>query len=121
MMFSLALFGLINSNCNGQDWAELNRFKAQNNQLQPPAANEDRVVFMGNSITEQWFEKNPDFFTSNNFVNRGIGGQTTPQMVLRFQQDVIALQPKVVVILAGTNDIAENTGPITLEEIDCQY
>ncbi|MEN1785557.1 MAG: SGNH/GDSL hydrolase family protein [Bacteroidota bacterium] len=76
-----------------------------------------RVVFMGNSITEGWIAANPNFFQKKPYANRGIGGQTTPQMLLRFQQDVIALQPKVVVILAGTNDIAGNTGPITLEQI----
>ena len=72
---------------------------------------------MGNSITQGWVDMRPHFFTKNSFVNRGIGGQTTPQMLLRFRQDVIDLKPKAVVILAGINDIAENTGPISLEEI----
>jgi lysophospholipase L1-like esterase len=72
---------------------------------------------MGNSITEGWSGANPDFFNDNPYVNRGISGQTTPQMVLRFRQDVIDLKPKIVVILAGTNDIAGNTGHMTLEQI----
>ena len=72
---------------------------------------------MGNSITEGWEHALPEFFTKNPYINRGISGQTTPQMVLRFQQDVINLQPKIVVILAGTNDVAGNTGPTTLEQI----
>ncbi|MGB0790078.1 MAG: GDSL-type esterase/lipase family protein, partial [Flavobacteriaceae bacterium] len=75
------------------------------------------VVFMGNSITQGWVDMRPHFFIENSFVNRGISGQTTPQMLLRFRQDVIDLKPKAVVILAGINDIAENTGPISLEDI----
>ena len=93
------------------------RFRKQNKSLGLPAQGEQRVVFMGNSITEGWPNKDPEFFENPNYINRGIGGQTTPQMLLRFRADVIALQPKVVVILAGTNDIAGNTGPMTLEEI----
>ncbi|MBK8290436.1 MAG: SGNH/GDSL hydrolase family protein [Flammeovirgaceae bacterium] len=79
-------------------------------------ANENRVVFMGNSITEGWSKLDKSFWDGKPYINRGISGQTTPQMVLRFQQDVIDLKPKVVVILAGTNDIAGNTGPMTLEQ-----
>lgn len=104
-------------NSNAQDWPDLNRFRKQNDSLGVPAEGEQRVVFMGNSITEGWPNKDPEFFKNPNYVNRGIGGQTTPQMLLRFRADVIDLQPKVVVILAGTNDIAGNTGPMTLEEI----
>lgn len=100
-----------------QDWANLNRFKEENKNLPVPVLNEDRIVFMGNSITEGWLQLSPDFFSGKSYVNRGIGGQTTPQMLLRFRADVIDLQPKVVVILAGTNDIAGNTGPMTLDEI----
>ena len=100
-----------------QDWPNLNRFKKQNKILGIPAELEQRIVFMGNSITEGWPNKDPEYFANPNYVNRGIGGQTTPQMLLRFRADVIDLQPKVVVILAGTNDIAGNTGPMTLEEI----
>ncbi len=100
-----------------QDWANLNRFKEENKNLPVPALNENRVVFMGNSITEGWLQISPEFFSGKPYINRGIGGQTTPQMLLRFRADVIDLQPKVVVILAGTNDIAGNTGPMTLDEI----
>jgi lysophospholipase L1-like esterase len=78
--------------------------------------NEDRVVFFGDSITDAWNLE--DSFPGKGYINRGIGGQTTPQMLLRFRQDVVALKPKVVVILAGTNDVAENTGPETLEDIE---
>jgi len=99
------------------DWANLSRFAADNKKVAAPAAGENRVVFMGNSITEGWGNLDPDFFKGKPYINRGISGQTTPQMLLRFHQDVIALQPKVVVILAGTNDIAGNTGPTTLEQI----
>lgn len=100
------------------DWANLFRFKEENLQLGRPSRNESRVVFMGNSITEGWIRNRPEFFSGNKYINRGISGQTTPQMLVRFRQDVIALQPAVVVILAGTNDIAGNTGPSTLEMIE---
>lgn len=100
-----------------QDWADLEHFRKDNRTLKAPEANEKRVVFMGNSITIGWQNKNADFFTKNNYVNRGISGQTTPQMLLRFRQDVIDLEPNAVVILAGTNDIAGNTGPSSLEMI----
>jgi len=100
-----------------QDWANLNRYKKDNSNLSVPTKNENRVVFMGNSIMESWASLNPSFFEGKPYINRGIGGQTTPQMLIRFRADVINLQPKVVVILAGTNDIAENTGPTTLKAI----
>lgn len=100
------------------DWANLNRYRKENLTLYPLSENESRVVFMGNSITEGWKIADPDFFTENHFINRGISGQTTPQMLIRFRQDVVNLKPKVVVILAGTNDIAGNTGPSTLEMIE---
>jgi lysophospholipase L1-like esterase len=99
------------------DWANLNRYKEENLNLGLPADNENRIVFMGNSITEGWLQLNPDFFKDKPYINRGISGQTTPQMLVRFRQDVVNLKPKVVVILAGTNDIAGNTGPSTLEMI----
>lgn len=102
---------------NAQDWANLEQFKIDNATIGLPATNENRVVFMGNSITIGWLNTMPEFFEGKPYINRGISGQTTPQMLLRFRQDVIALQPKVVVILAGTNDIAGNTGPSTLEMI----
>lgn len=100
-----------------QDWANLERFRGENKNLEPAKTCEDRVVFMGNSITQGWIEKMPEFFNNRPYINRGISGQTTPQMLLRFRQDVLKLWPKVVVILAGTNDIAGNTGPSTLEMI----
>ncbi|QLG47106.1 SGNH/GDSL hydrolase family protein [Costertonia aggregata] len=100
-----------------QDWANLSAFAEDNAKIGLPAEDEERVVFMGNSITIGWLSSRPDFFKGKPYVNRGISGQTTPQMLLRFRQDVIDLQPKVVVILAGTNDIAGNTGLMTLEQI----
>jgi len=103
---------------NAQDWAYLNRYREENSSIKPPENNEKRVVFMGNSITEGWKKSRPDFFSMNPYICRGISGQTTPQMLIRFRQDVISLQPKVVVILSGTNDIAGNTGPSTLEMIE---
>lgn len=92
------------------DWANLKRFEAENVRLPAPLKDESRVVLMGNSITQGWSDKDPEFFKGKAYVNRGIGGQTTSQMLLRFRPDVINLKPKVVVILAGTNDIAGNTG-----------
>lgn len=101
------------------DWPWLGKFKEADLKLGPPAQGENRVVFMGDSITEGWHFDGPDgSFQGKPYINRGISGQTSPQMVLRFRQDVIALQPKVVVILAGTNDIAGNTGPMTLEQTE---
>ena len=101
-----------------QDWPNLDHFRIGNAALGLPAQGENRVVFMGNSITQGWIEARPEFFANRPYINRGISGQTTPQMLIRFRQDVIALQPKVVVILACTNDIAGNTGPSTLEMIE---
>ena len=106
-----------NISANAQDWANLERFRQENAKLPPPAKNEKRVVFMGNSITEGWGNLYPDFFKDKPYINRGISGQTTPQMLIRFRPDVINLEPAVVVILAGANDIAGNTGPSTLEMI----
>lgn len=102
---------------NAQDWPNFRRFREANHTLGVPKANENRVVFMGNSITEAWSRVSPEFMENPLHINRGISGQTTPQMLVRFRADVIALQPKVVVILAGTNDIAGNTGPSTIEMI----
>ena len=101
-----------------QDWANLNYYRKANTLLENPADNEDRIVFMGNSITEFWKNIHPDFFVGKTYVNRGIGGQTTSQMLLRFRADVINLHPKVVVFLGGTNDIAGNTGDVTLDMIE---
>lgn len=100
------------------DWANLARYRADNAALGAPAAGTSRVVFMGNSITEGWAPRFATMFPGKPYVGRGISGQTTPQMLVRFRQDVIALKPAVVVILAGTNDIAGNTGPSTLEMIE---
>ena len=114
----LSFLGLSSaSKINAQDWPNLEKYQTANAELAAPTDGENRVVFMGNSITEMWKDANPNFFEENLYVNRGIGGQTTPQMLLRFRQDVIDLHPKAVVILAGTNDIAGNTGPMTLEQI----
>lgn len=99
-----------------RDWPNLGRYRADNAKLSPPAAGENRVVFMGDSITDSWGRGRGEFFPGKPYVNRGISGQTTPQMLIRFRPDVIALRPKAVVILAGTNDLAGNTGPMTLEE-----
>jgi acyl-CoA thioesterase-1 len=106
------------------DWAFLAKFREANALLPPPSSGETRVVFMGDSITEGWGMKatatspgRGEFFPGKPYVNRGISGQTTPQMLVRFRQDVVLLKPKVVVLLAGTNDIAENTGKETMEEI----
>jgi len=100
----------------GQDWAGLNRYKEENRILASKENNGKRVVFIGNSITEGWAVQNPAFFKEN-YINRGISSQVTAQILLRFKQDVVELSPKVVVILAGTNDIAENYGPLSLEDI----
>ena len=99
------------------DWQNMAKYAAENKALKPVSKDEKRVVFMGNSITEGWKKEDPAFFEKNPYINRGIGGQTTPQMLLRFRKDVIELKPSLVVILAGANDIAENTGPIALEDI----
>ena len=101
-----------------KDWANLGRYRADNASVTVPAAGEKRVVFMGDSITDAWGRSYGKFFPGKPYVNRGISGQTTPQMLIRFRPDVIALKPKAVVILAGTNDISGNTGPATLEEIE---
>jgi len=100
------------------DWANLARYRQANAELAPPAPGEKRVVFMGNSITDSWARSFGAMFPGRPYIGRGISGQTTPQMLVRFRQDVIALRPAVVVILAGTNDIAGNTGPSTLEMIE---
>ena len=99
------------------DWPQLARYRADNAALGPVAAGEQRVVFYGDSITDGWGRRpdTGDFFPGKPYVNRGISGQTTPQMVVRFRQDVINLRPAAVVILAGTNDVAGNTGPMTPE------
>ena len=123
LYLSLAL-AVIASNAEAQptdqqlrtDWANLAKYRDDNARLSTPARNENRVVFMGNSITEGWHLAT--MFPGKPYVNRGISGQTTPQMLLRMRQDVLNLKPKAVVILAGTNDLSQNTGPATDEEIE---
>lgn len=101
------------------DWPNLARYKEENKKVAPPSKSELRVVFMGDSITDSWDDAQyGGFFPGKPYINRGISGQTTPQMLIRFRPDVIAHKPRVVVILAGTNDLAGNTGPMTLEEIE---
>lgn len=100
-----------------QDWPYLKRYQNENATLKPAEAGQKRIVFMGDSITEFWGTVDSEFFSGKPYVNRGISGQTTPQMLIRFRADVIALKPAAVVLLAGANDIAGNTGPATLEMI----
>ena len=100
-----------------QDWANLAKYETQNNQLPSKQSGEKRIVLMGDSITEFWSQLQPEFFTNTSYINRGISGQTTPQMLIRFRPDVLNLHPDVVVILAGVNDIAGNTGPSTNDAI----
>jgi len=101
------------------DFGQLARYREANAALKPPAPGENRVVFFGDSITDIWHIE--EYFPGKPYINRGIGGQTTPQMLVRFRQDVIDLQPRVVIVLAGTNDIAGNTGPMRLEDIEANY
>jgi len=110
-------FILFCNNLIGQGLINLEKYKEENSSLGLPKEGENRVVFMGNSITSSWKSFNPDFFLENNYVNRGISGETSTQMLLRFRSDVINLQPTAVVILAGINDIAENQGPISIPDI----
>ena len=101
------------------DFGELKRYREADAALKPPAAGENRVVFLGDSITDYW--KLEDYFPGKPYINRGIDGQTTPQMLVRFRQDVINLHPKVLVVLAGTNDVAGVTGPTRNEDIEANY
>jgi lysophospholipase L1-like esterase len=101
------------------DFGELKRYRDADSALAPPAANESLVVFLGDSITDYW--KLADYFPGKPYINRGIDGQTTPQMLVRFRQDVIDLHPKVLVVLAGTNDVAGVTGPARNEDIEANY
>lgn len=110
----MLIFSAATAPVDAQDWAQLNRFAAANAELGAPAPGEGRVVFIGNSIIESWAPYFGTMFPGKPYILRGISGQTTPQMLVRFRQDVISLKPKVVLILAGTNDIAGNTGPSTL-------
>lgn len=104
-------------NTQAQDWPNLSKYSIENANFDLSKSNENRVVFMGNSITEGWKSMRPKYFLNENYINRGISGQTTPQMLVRFRADVVNIKPKVVVILAGTNDIAGNTGKSTITMI----
>ncbi|NNC70070.1 MAG: acylhydrolase [Flavobacteriaceae bacterium] len=118
-LFIIVLVG-INNSTFGQDWrsfANIDRYADANAMLKADSSSENRIVFMGNSITEAWPVISPEFFQNNEYIGRGISGQTTPQMLLRFRYDVIELKPKVVVLLAGTNDLAGNTGETSIEAI----
>lgn len=112
----LTVIFMMNS-LNAQDWPNFKEFQEANARLPQVKQNWKRVVFMGNSITIGWLQTHPDFFKNKPYVNRGISGQTTPQMLVRFRADVVDLEAAAVVLLAGTNDIAGNTGPVTLEMI----
>ena len=120
---ALLLAGTCATECAAQDWPNLNRYRSDNQtnlearRNDPSDAQKSWVVFMGNSITQNWASMDPEFFTNHNYLGRGISGQTSPQMLLRFRQDVIDLKPKAVVILGGANDIAGNTGPSSIEMI----
>jgi lysophospholipase L1-like esterase len=113
-----ALTGLMNNDMRLRDWPNLARYREANRSLAAPQTGEARVVFMGDSITDFWQRPQFNFFPGKPYVDRGISGQTTPQMLLRFRADVISLKPGAVVILAGTNDVAGNTGAMTDEEIE---
>ena len=115
MLLLPVLFIALSLSAQQNDWAQFYRYEGKNDSL----TTRPDVVFMGNSITDCWADTVPAFFAENNFVGRGISGQVSSQMVVRFQEDVINLQPKVVVICCGTNDIAQNNGYISLEHILC--
>ena len=108
---------IVTTQAENSDWANLGYYEERNRELGLPDENEKRVVFMGDSITEEWSNLYPEFFSGNYYINRGIGGQTTPQMLIRFKPDAIDLKPYAIIILAGTNDIAGNTGPSTVRMI----
>ena len=113
LTFIIILFSTMSK---AQDFANFGKYQKQNQEVISQNIVPNSVL-MGDSITEGWFATDPGFFTKNNFVGRGIGGQVTSQMLLRFREDVIKLKPKRVIILAGTNDIAENQGPISLDKV----
>lgn len=112
--FILCLSSNIYAQNNAQEWGYFNRYAQENSKLKKVGVAERRVVFMGNSITEGWVNQHPEFFKTNNYIGRGISGQTSYQFLLRFREDVINLHPELVVINAGTNDAAENTGPYNI-------
>lgn len=117
-LYSILFLSIImGGKAQAQDWPNLSKYQEENAQLKPVAPGEKRIVFMGDSITEFWSTIDSDYFIGKPYLNRGISGQTTPQMLVRFRADVIDLKPSAVVILAGINDIAGNTGPVTLQMI----
>ena len=117
-VFSLLIFLSITiCQVDNLDWPNLNKYKNDNKRIRNTPKKDNRVVFIGNSITEGWDWHYPEYFKKKGYINRGISGQTTPQMLVRFRSDVIDLKPDVVVILAGINDIAENTGPSSVKTI----
>jgi lysophospholipase L1-like esterase len=121
MKTKLTLFSLLliaaSAGAQNRDWPGIGRYEKANANVAPPAKGQIRVVYMGDSITDAWINNDSTFFKSNNYIDRGISGQTTGQMLVRFREDVINLKPAVVVILAGINDIAENNGPSKLEDV----
>jgi lysophospholipase L1-like esterase len=117
IIYLLLIFIGMSETSFAQDWANLAKYETENSQLPPKQSGEKRIVLMGDSITEFWSQIQPDFFTNPSYINRGISGQTTSQMLIRFRPDAINLQPDVIVILAGVNDVAGNTGPTTPEKI----
>lgn len=117
-LYSILLLSIImGGKAQAQDWPNLSKYQEENAQLKPVAPGEKRIVLMGDSITEFWSTTDSEYFIGKPYLNRGISGQTTPQILLRFRTDVIDLKPSAVVILAGINDIAGNTGPVTLQMI----
>lgn len=114
--WTLLFLLLLNNPLLAQDWPQLMYYQKANKALLT-SGNSIEAVFFGNSITEGWPQFSPTFFSLHNFEGRGIGGQTTPQLLLRFRQDVLSLRPKKVILLAGINDIAQNTGPMSLNAI----
>lgn len=110
----LLVFSSIHAQDFSDDWAALHHYSAENKTLEK---NENRIVFLGSSIIENWKKLVPEFFSNKNYINRGISGQISPQLLIRFRQDVIDLHPKAVIILAGSNDISNSTGHVTNEVI----
>ncbi len=117
LLFVAMGFFLVKAEAQKGDWAAFGRYEKANEQVKALPQSKRAVVFMGNSITDFWINSDSAFFANNNYIDRGISGQTTSQMLIRFRKDVIDLHPKAVIILAGTNDIAGNTGDISLENI----
>jgi len=111
LFISMSIMAQKKINDNWIDWANFKRYEVENKKVEPPLKHEKRVVFMGNSIFEGWIRLRPEFFSGKPYFDRGISGQTTPQMLLRLYDDVIALQPEIMVLKAGINDIAENNAP----------